>query len=166
MRNKSIKFALAAAAVVALVVAFSARNRDRRFEVFVGEFDSATNEIVNSISANPTAAGVARAHEILNAKKDGLKAKLSELRVLAAAHAGGGGIKQVDEVIGRSSTKLNNFFKEELSRRQGELNELQKRAKDSGFTEDRYAVDKAQEQNNQFREAMKNLLNDYKSIVS
>jgi hypothetical protein len=165
LRSKSLKIALAAAAVLVLLVVFAARNRDRRVEVFVGELDGTADEMVNTINASPTAAGVSKAHEILSAKKDGLKAKLSELRVLTAAQAGGASLTQVEEGLRRSSERINNFLKEELSRRQRELDELQKRAKDSGLTVDRYAVDKAQEENKQFREAMKKLLDDYKSII-
>src|SRR5947209_8707005 len=100
-----MKFALAAAAVLALLVVFAARNRDRRVEVFVAELDGTADEMVNTINASPTAAGVSKAHEILSAKKDGLKAKLSEIRVLTVAQAGGASLTQVEEGLRRSSER-------------------------------------------------------------
>jgi hypothetical protein len=165
VRGKSIKFALAAAAALALVVVLTARGRDDGFDVFTREFDGATGEILKVMAADRTPEGVVRARGVLVAKKEGLRMKLAALKTLTVAQAGGEKLAQLDECLTRCDAKINDFFKEELSRRQRELNELRKRAKERALIVDLDAVDKAQAENIRFRDAMKQLLEDYKSIV-
>jgi hypothetical protein len=55
-------------------------SKDSEVNAFITEFDSTTNEIVQKIDANPTAAGVDEAQKAFDAKKEGLKAKWDAIK--------------------------------------------------------------------------------------
>ena len=165
MSRKSFKFALAAAAVLALVVALTARNRDRTFEIFVGEFDAVTEEVIKAIAADPTAAGVAKARETLGAKKGGLKAKLAGLKAMTAAQAGNERLTQFQTALMRNHARINDLFEKEIDRRKQELRLLRERANESRVKAEDPAVLKAQRENTQFVEEMRQLLDEYNSII-
>jgi hypothetical protein len=163
--RKSFKFVLAAAAVLALVVALTARNRDRTFEVFVGELDGVADEVVKVIAADPTAAGVAKARETLRAKKEDLKAKLVGLNALTAAQAGNERLTQFQTALMRNHAKINDLFEKEIDRRKQELRLLRERTNESRVKAEDPAVLKAQQENKQFVEEMRQLLDEYNSII-
>ena len=165
MRRTVIAFALASAAVLALVMTLTARNRDRSFEAFTRELDAVTDEMVGAINANPTAAGIVRAREILDAKKDVLKAKLAGLKSLTAGQAGGERLALVEKALVRNSAKINDLFEKEIDRRKQELGQLRERVNESKRVADDPAVTKAQQENRQFVEEMRRLLGDYKSVI-
>lgn len=166
MKRKSVKFLLAAATVLALVIVLAAFNRDKRFEVFISELDGVTDEIVNVITANPSAAGVIRAREILTAKKDGLETKLASLQALTATQAHGEKLTQVEKALMRNSAKIKNLFKKEIERRQKELGHLRERVNESKIVAAHPTVTKAQQENKQFVDEMRQLLDDYESIIN
>ncbi|MDT7808865.1 MAG: hypothetical protein QOJ70_2678 [Acidobacteriota bacterium] len=166
VRRKSIRFTLPAAGVLALILTLTVYNRDRRFEIFINELDGMTDEVVKVITAHPTSAGVVEAREIINAKKDVLKNKLAQLKSLTAAQAGGEKLTQVEQGLMRNTAKINELFVNELGRRQKELEELRKRAKENKLFDNDPAVKKALQENEQFGKDMVQLLADYDSIIN
>lgn len=55
-------------------------SKDAEVAAFITEFDTATNEIVQKIDANPSAAGADEALKIFDSKKDALKSKLDSIK--------------------------------------------------------------------------------------
>lgn len=166
MKSKSLKFTLPAAVVLVLVLVLTVYNHDVRFEVFISDLDGVTDEIVDAITANPTSAGVVEAREILNAKMDGLKTQLAELKAANGSQAGGEKFTSFQEGLVRNRAKINKLFTEEIKRRRTVLEQLSERALESKLPEDIEARKEAQQENREFATELELLLNDYKSIIN
>jgi hypothetical protein len=59
-------------------------SKDAEINSFITDFDSVTNEVVQKVNANPSAAGVDEAQKAFDAKKAGLKAKWDAIKTVTA----------------------------------------------------------------------------------
>lgn len=73
---KKLKITLIALFCLSLVSC----SKDATFNEFTTELDSTTNEILNKIDSNPTAAGVDEAQKAFDAKKPALREKLKAIK--------------------------------------------------------------------------------------
>lgn len=61
--------------IIIFSVVLAGCSKDAEVNAFITEFDSATNEIVVKVNANPTSAGIEEAQKAFDARKPELKAK-------------------------------------------------------------------------------------------
>lgn len=144
MRRKSTKIALLLLIVVgisAVTLALMSYNQDRKFATFISDLNLLTNEIVKEINSNPTSTGVVEAQKILGAKKVDLKKNLAELKTVSGSQVSGEMLVRFQESLRDNRAKISNLLVENP------------------------AVMKALKEDPQFLVDMKNLMDDYKSII-
>lgn len=80
--KKSIKYiaVLAIIALSATALVYMSRKPVNEFETFFGDFNLLTDDIIKTIRANPTAAGVKEAQKILDSRKDNLRTRIANLK--------------------------------------------------------------------------------------
>lgn len=142
--NRKTRIFVLGFAIVALATGFvvaSSYKRNARFEIFIKHLDEVTNEVVDTIAANQTAAGVLKARKTLEARKPELKREINVLKTTRASEIDGGTLARFQECIQNNRMKFSNLFM---------------------YTID---VKKVEQQDPAFMQAMKALLDDYRTII-
>ena len=91
------------AATAALLTGCS---KDAEVNAFIAELDSATNEIVAKIDANPSAAGIEDAQRAFDARKPELTAKWNEIKDAVGAQVSAETKKKLEESVANNMKAL------------------------------------------------------------
>jgi hypothetical protein len=89
-----------------LILLVAACSKDAEINAFITEFDTATQEIVAKIDANPSAAGVDDAQKAFDGKKASLKAKWDGIKGAVGFQVSADTKKKLEESVSKNMKAL------------------------------------------------------------
>lgn len=140
-RNFFLTLTLTIAALVAGLLIGRAQRPVSRFELFNESLSGLTDQVVQTVHDNPTAEGVIKASGILDAGKPALKKELAALKTMSSSQLNGAALTEFADGIDQNQAKLRSLVLD-----------------DPG-------VQKAINNDSQFRQCIAELLTDYESII-
>ena len=105
-----LKLALVAVALVTAASMLISYQRDIKFETYISELTTATNEIAAEGSRDLSSAGVARAQKVLDARKADLKKKLAELKTVPVSQVDAQTLERFQESLRANRAKIKDVF--------------------------------------------------------
>jgi hypothetical protein len=85
--------------ILSLAALLTGCSKDAEVNAFIAELDSATNEIVAKIDANPSSAGIEDAQKAFDARKPELTAKWNEIKDAVGAQVSAETKKKLEESV-------------------------------------------------------------------
>lgn len=93
-------------AIGCLILVVAGCSKDAEINAFISEFDSATQDIVSKIDANPSAAGVDDAQKSFDAKKAALKTKWDAIKGAVGFQVSADTKKKLEESVSKNMKAL------------------------------------------------------------
>ncbi len=93
--------------IAIICIGLSGCNKDADVDAFIVDLNAATNEIVETIDAAPTAAGVGEAQKAFDAKKPELKSKWNGIKGAIGLQLSFGKRKEIEDSVANNVTALN-----------------------------------------------------------
>ena len=92
--------------ILSLAALLTGCSKDAEVNAFIAELDSATNEIVAKIDANPSSAGIEDAQKAFDARKPELTAKWNEIKDAVGAQVSAETKKKLEESVANNMKAL------------------------------------------------------------
>jgi hypothetical protein len=92
--------------LIALVLALAGCKKDSEVTGFIKDFDALTDDMVKTINASPTSAGIDEAQKKLDAKKADLKTRLNALKELRGFQVSKESLEGLTKSLTENSQKL------------------------------------------------------------
>jgi hypothetical protein len=136
-----LKLVLATVMLVTAALMLTSLKRDELFDAYIIESSAVTDEMAAEISRDLSSSGVARAQQILDAKKPGLKKRLADLKTVPASQVDARTWERFAEGVEANRAKIMRLFA------------------------DNRAIKKVADEDPTFRTNMRKLVEDYLSLI-